>query len=56
MVGLVEPSAFEVVAHLRGDRQAEAKLRCLAERAMQIAVVRQRLIADRAHHRDELAP
>jgi len=56
MVGLVEPSAFEVVAHLRGDRQAEAKLRRLAERAMQTAVVRRRLIADRAHHRDELAP
>jgi hypothetical protein len=46
MMGLVEASACEVVAYLRGDRQAEVELRRLGEPTMQTAVVRWRLIAD----------
>jgi hypothetical protein len=29
-VGFIEPPAFEIVAHLRGDRQAEVELRRFA--------------------------
>ena len=55
MGGLVEPPALEVVAHLLGDRQAEAELGSLAEGAAQTVVIHRWLIADCTHQGNELA-
>src|SRR5271166_3775439 len=41
---LVEPSAFEVVAHLPGNLQAEVELRRFVERAIEPGVVHWRLL------------
>ena len=55
MMRQIEPAAPEVVAHALGDVQAEIELRCFGETLPQTGIVGGRLIADRAHHRDEFA-
>ncbi len=55
-MGLVDPPAREIITEPPNHGVAEIELRRLRKRAVQAVVVGRRLIADRAHDRDELAP
>jgi len=56
MMRLVEAAAVEIVAHALRDAEAECELRRLAESLAQTAIVRRRLLGDRAHQWHQFAP
>ena len=55
MVSEVEPAALEIVAETLRNVQRKIKLGRLGESLPQTGIVYARLLADRAHHRNELA-
>jgi hypothetical protein len=54
MMGEVQSAAPEIVAERFRDVQGKIKLGCFGEGLPQTCVIRSRLLANRAHHRDKL--